>query len=278
MKRAACPPDFLFPLLRTALFLSFFIPVNLPAEAVFYGELNDLKGRVEMSNGASGEYKPASGGMPVQSGDRVKTFNDSSCNLELDDGSLIFVGENTEMSADLLSISADKHSSKFSLFLGRVIANIAKTKNTKMEIHSPTAVAAVRGTEFAVEATAEKTDVGVFSGQIGVKNADENAPVEVLVNPDEETAVARNMAPEKPGYLSEVMKKHRERNIALRERSKLLKERLRRINPEKRDLERRRALERFKKLKVKTGNSRENMKNRGMNPRKKADRARGRRN
>ena len=242
------------------LFANFVCPVHLFANGNFYGEIKDIKGQVEILKEEVKRGKTAVEGMPVQLNDRIKTYANSSCNLEIDDGSIIFIDANTEASVEMLEVTSEKHNSKISLWIGRIIANITKSKKTKMELRAPTAIVAVRGTEFAVETTPDKTEVGVFDGQVGVKNSDEKIPDEVLLNQEEETSVAPHAIPERPKYLSEVMKKNKERNATLRERVKVLKERLRRTTPEKRKIEREQALERFKKLKAKRAEQREELK------------------
>lgn len=217
----------------------------------YSGEIGEVKGTVEILKEGETEWTPVVEEMPVQLKDRLKTSEKSSCNLELDDGSIIYVGENTETSVEFLELTGERHNSKISLWFGKIIANISKSKDTKMEIHSPTAIVAVRGTEFAVEATQEQTDVGVFDGIVGVKSIEDTEAEEVFVKPDEETTVLRGRRPRKPRRLSPAMLKYRKRNIRLRKQVKRLKERLKRLSPEKRAKIRHRALKRFEKIRAK---------------------------
>lgn len=213
----------------------------------FSGEIGEIKGTVEILKVGETEWVPAVSEMPVQLKDRLKTAENSSCNLELDDGSIIFIGGNSEASVENLELTSEKHNSKISLWFGKIIANISKFKNTKMEVHSPTAVVAVRGTEFAVESNAQQTDVGVFDGEVAVKNTEGAEVSEVTVKPDEETSVQKGGRPRTPSRLA-VMQKYLERNQMLKKRVAMLRERLRRVPPAQRAEFRRRALERFKKL------------------------------
>ncbi|MDD5686670.1 MAG: FecR domain-containing protein [Elusimicrobia bacterium] len=213
------------------------------------GEVGEVKGVVEILKNGETEYIPAVEEMPVQLKDRIKTAKNSSCNLELDDGSLIYIGENTEASVDALEIGKEKHNSKISLWLGKIIANIAKLKNTKMEVHSLTSVVAVRGTEFAVEAAADKTDVGVFEGEVAVKSGNDSIKEEVSVKPDEQTTVLKDQNPSRPYKLTEVMERYKERNKVLKGRLEILRERLKKESPERRTKMRQLAMGRFQKMK-----------------------------
>ncbi|HAX61141.1 MAG TPA: hypothetical protein DCX95_01075 [Elusimicrobia bacterium] len=239
------------PLLKL-LFLTFslfnFFTFCYPQD--FSGELAEIKGTVEILKEGETEWVSVVSGMPVQLKDRLKTGNNSSCDMELDDGSIIYIGENTEASVEMLELTADKHSSKISLWFGKILANISKSKNTKMEVHSPTAIVAVRGTEFVVESKGEETDVGVFDGEVGVKNTEGETIEEVTVKPDEETSVRKGVRPRPPSRLI-LMQKNKERNLRIRNRVAQLRERLKRVPPEKRAKARQLAYEKFQKLREK---------------------------
>jgi len=218
----------------------------------FSGELGEVKGKVEILKDGEKDWIPAVEEMPLQLKDRVKTYAESTCNLELDDGSIINVGDNTDILVENLEISSDKHESKFSLFFGKMIANISKMRQTKMNIHTPTSVLAVRGTEFAVEASSEEAKIGVFDGEVAVKSAIESdTEEEVKVKPNEETTVLKDEKPQPPRKLEAVMLKYKERNDNLRQRAQMLRERLKRVPPGKRAVLRKKALDRFQKLKNK---------------------------
>ena len=216
----------------------------------FSGELGEIKGTVEILKIGEEEWTPVVSEMPVQLKDRLKSAENSSCNLELDDGSVIFIGENSEASVEMIELTAESHNSKISLWFGKIIANISKSKNTKMEVHSPTAIVAVRGTEFAVETNKDMTDVGVFDGEVGVKNTEGEIVEEVTVKPNEETSVQKGTRPRPPSRLV-LMQKYKERNLRLKDRVAMLRERLKRLPPEKRVKARQIAYEKFQELREK---------------------------
>lgn len=230
-------------------FLSFYFNISCYSQD-FSGELAEIKGTVEILKAGETEWASAVSEMPVQLKDRLKSAEKSSCNLEFDDGSIIYIGENTEASVEMLELTAQSHNSKISLWFGKIIANISKSKNTKMEVRSPTAIVAVRGTEFAVESKDEGTDVGVFAGEVGVKNTEGEAVEEVTVKSDEETTVGKGARPLPPSRLV-LMQKYKERNLRIRNRVAQLRERLKRLPPEKRAKARQLAFEKFQKLREK---------------------------
>lgn len=217
------------------------------ASSKYYGEIADIKGSVWLIEDT--QLIPLENGMPVRPNDKIKTGKNSSCNIELDDGTFIFVGEKTEFTVESVEITEEKNESKISLWLGKLLASISRRRKTKFNIHTPVSVIAVRGTEFAVEADETKTNVGVFDGEVAVSSID--LPEEVAVKADEETSVLKNGKPSRPVKLQAIMQKNKEKMQKLKGRIQELRERLKRLPPEQRYEARRRALERFQSLKEK---------------------------
>ncbi|MCX5781860.1 MAG: FecR domain-containing protein [Elusimicrobia bacterium] len=248
--------SFLFAIF--CLVAAFTLPVSAQN---FSGEITDIKGTVQVSTSTENSWVNAIEGIPVLPNYRIKTDLKSSCIINLDDGSLIFIDENTSASIDILEITGDHHNSRFSLMMGKILANIEKSKNTKMEIKTPNSIAAVRGTEFAVEVNTVTTNVGVFDGKVAVVNP-EVSPEEVLLNPDEETTVEKGAKPRKPEKLKEVMLRNKERMSSIREKVKALKEKLKRVPPEERTKMRKDAFERFNNIKKERNDLKEKIKDR----------------
>jgi hypothetical protein len=213
------------------------------------GEINDLKGKVEIMKAGDAAWNTAEAGLPVEQGDKLKTGPRSMCDIELDDGSLIHLAANSETQIETLDIKEEEHVSSFQLFFGKIIASVNKLKVTKMQIKTPTSVAAVRGTEFAVEATEKDTEVGVFDGSVAVKGTEVSGEeLEAMIEKDQQTSVAAGQKPLPPGKLGDAMRRNREYMKELRGRVKALREKLKRVPPEERMLVRKRAGERFNKL------------------------------
>lgn len=225
--------------------------VCTPLGAQYSGEFNGITGIVYVEKNGSDEWFPALKGMPVESGDRVRTEAQSSCELAIDDGSYLFVGEKTEATVDHLDAAGDRLETRISLWVGKLIARVEKLRNTKMTVKTPVSVASVRGTEFAVDASADETSVGVFEGQVQVSKAGADEAGDgggILVQPDQQTTVASGQEPAAPRALTAVMQKNRERLAQLRERMRERRDNLKRRPPETMQAERARALERSRRI------------------------------
>ncbi|MDO8733919.1 MAG: FecR family protein [Elusimicrobiota bacterium] len=158
-------------------------------------KINSVSGRVTVNNVA------AIVGQRLNTNDVVKTSAVSNSVIVIN-GHEVTVSEKTE--AQLAEITDD--SSLLKIWLGKIRAKVNKLKaKQKFEIKTPTAICAVRGTEFAVEIMAESvTRLEVYAGIVSAK--EETTGGEVLVNPGEFTTVKSGEAPKEPQKLEESKK------------------------------------------------------------------------
>ncbi len=139
-------------------------------------------------------------GMPLEEGDRVVTAEGGSAEVALDGSSLITVRENSDFKLEKTA----KAESTFFLSVGSMLAKIQKLGTQRLRVRTPTAVAAVRGTEFGVEAAGEQSHVGVFDeGKVEVTGDKGGAP-ELLIS-NQETSVAKGAAPQHAAQLQRFM-------------------------------------------------------------------------
>ena len=128
--------------------------------------------------------------MPLEEGDRVVVSEGGSAEVALDGGSLITVRGNSELTIE----KTEKADSSFFLSFGSLLAKIQKLGQHRLRVRTPTAVAAVRGTEFGVEVDGENSHVGVFDeGKVEV-TGDAGGPPELLIS-NQETSVAKGRVP-----------------------------------------------------------------------------------
>ena len=142
---------------------------------------------------SSGESKPLLKGMELAIGDSVRTGENSTSTLLFADDSILILEESSYITMDSLSLARDETmvDSKVNLSRGSASARVPKpfnsktpsdkqSKNTRtrkpniqrrFEIQTPSAVAAVRGTEFRVSARGEEgAEMAgeVYAGEIRV--------------------------------------------------------------------------------------------------------------
>ena len=135
-------------------------------------------------------------GMPLEEGDRVVVAEGGSAEVALDGGSLITVRENSDFKLEKTA----KGESSFFLQIGSLLAKIQKLGNHRLRVRTPTAVAAVRGTEFGVEVDGDDSHIGVFDeGKVEV-TGDKGGPPELLIS-NQETSVKKGEAPAHTAHL-----------------------------------------------------------------------------
>lgn len=101
--------------------------------------------------------------------DSVKTGADSFCDVKIG-SSIIRIKEKSQVVVSNLLRKGDSESTTLGLDMGKMLCKPKKLlKNESFLVKTPTAVAGVRGTHFAVETDAVKTTrIKVFDGQVKV--------------------------------------------------------------------------------------------------------------
>ncbi|MBI2301169.1 MAG: FecR domain-containing protein [Armatimonadetes bacterium] len=132
------------------------------------------KGGVDVQRSGSHAWRPVTqSGARVKVGDQVRTALDGTVTLKYADGTTLKVGPNSRMTVRKYLFDSGKHAqvSLFRLDLGKVWTRVAHelAGDSRFEIETPTTVAAVHGTIFSVEATADATAVEVESGAVEVQ-------------------------------------------------------------------------------------------------------------
>jgi hypothetical protein len=167
-----------FPLLITLLFAGCQRPKGqpktVPAPAPggrIEARLSYLEGEVSLTRDKT--RLPAELNMALLPGDTVETGKDAQADVVLDDSSTIQLDPESRLGiTELAKDSASgRREVKTNLMSGELKAKIAKlAAKSTFEIESPTAVAAVRGTEFIVAyKEGQPTQVSVLTGKVGVR-------------------------------------------------------------------------------------------------------------
>jgi ferric-dicitrate binding protein FerR (iron transport regulator) len=150
--------------------------------------------------------------MSILVGDKLETSRHSNVTVELTDGSQLILSDASSVVIDRLMISAAD--STIELFKGKLrsIVNMAAGKPAGFEVHTPNAVAAVRGTDFDTVYIEGKpcpgfpqclryTDIGVYKGIVEVRNPTSSKAISVRVAAGYETTVPCELPPASPGPL-----------------------------------------------------------------------------
>jgi ferric-dicitrate binding protein FerR (iron transport regulator) len=146
--------------------------------------------------------------MAVLLADKLETERHSSVTIDLRDGGQLILTEATSLVIDRTVAGAD---STVDLLRGKLrsVVQIAAGRPPQFEVHTPNAVAAVRGTDFETEYIEGKpcpgfpqclryTDVGVYQGTVEVRNPTSVKQYSVRVGAGYETTVPCELPPAAP--------------------------------------------------------------------------------
>jgi len=176
--------------------LALFASACALAEDAVVGSVLAVRGAVFVES--DGSLQPLRANAPIRSGDAIVS-DEGKARIALDDGSIISVGEHARVWIRRYEHKAGKVKAKLALVSGALrllVASVAP--DGSFEVESETAVAAVRGTEWLMEATPEQTAVALMSGTVAVASRDRPETSVVLQSPGEGTDVRRGSPPAPP--------------------------------------------------------------------------------
>ncbi|MEI7481013.1 MAG: FecR family protein [Elusimicrobiota bacterium] len=126
------------------------------------------EGKVEARTGPSSEWIQVKGDTKIAVGAEIRTGKDSTAGVFFPDGSRFMLGNNTLFSVE----ATDKKKAGFQLKLGRLKAAVAGYFSSRFEVRTPSAVCAVRGTEFELDvADNGGTEMNVSEGLVEVNDS-----------------------------------------------------------------------------------------------------------
>ncbi len=177
------------------LLLSFFQPKDHNARIKF------LIGKVDILPSRKTDWEKAKYNMAVASGDRIRTALNARAELQMPDGSVIRIRENTIFDVKEIKTPERHNEDKmsFTLWAGDLWAQFKKVVSDRQtrEIESPSAVVAVRGTTLEINVDQNRaTRVRVFEGRVNVKAKD--VAGEVTLTSNQESTVEQGKPPTPP--------------------------------------------------------------------------------
>ncbi|MBD3343886.1 MAG: hypothetical protein GF401_02345 [Chitinivibrionales bacterium] len=135
--------------------------------------IKSMIGKVEVRSKGAPKWRPGRVGMPVRMGWDIRTYVESSAELQFKSGTIIKVGENSvvTLSKALMDQKAQSNNSSVKVATGKIWANVKKMTNKKstFDFETPTAVASIRGTKLGISVGKGETSIDVYEGLVMVK-------------------------------------------------------------------------------------------------------------
>lgn len=178
--------------------------------------LTFVRGEVDLLKPAEERARPVKKGDALNVGDIIRTKSRSRAQISFIDGSKVNMAQKSRVEIKEFSYNREKKERKSILrtFRGKLRALIPKFflgDNSKFEIETPTAVAAVRGTDFfsIIKKLPLESEVLVVKGKVAVRNLDPAIVGEVLLKAGQSTKVGKGLRPLKPRlFTSKEIKRH----------------------------------------------------------------------
>jgi hypothetical protein len=140
-------------------------------------------------------------GAELYEGDRIRTGAGARLRLAFVDGTVVQLGESTDLVLDWFLHAPDANTQNVLLRVSsgifRVILELVLPR-AAFEVQTATAVASVRGTDWISEATAEATATVALEGQVAIRNIDPTIAGEAVLGPGEGTTVNAGAPPTTP--------------------------------------------------------------------------------
>lgn len=150
------------------LFPLFFFAVQPCRAAATRDILLVPEGRVEARTGSASAWLPVEAKVRILAGAEIRTGKDSKAGVFFPDGSRFMLGN----SSLFLVEDTGKKKAGFQLKLGRLKAAVSGYFTSRFEVRTPSAVCAVRGTEFDMEvADNGGTEMNVSEGLVEVSDS-----------------------------------------------------------------------------------------------------------
>jgi len=170
------------------------------------GEVTALQGQATVQRTGSAQAMPLRVQSPVHRGDTIQTLEASKIKLLLIDGTGLTLGERGTMTLSQLVYAPQRQTHQGVVSIARGIFRAVTRKvlpQTTFEVHTDTAVAAVRGTQWLGEVTPDTTAIVVLDGEVAVVHADASVRGEVVLTPGMGTDVQGKSPPTAPRQWAE---------------------------------------------------------------------------
>jgi hypothetical protein len=167
------------------------------------GRISALQGRATVLRQGVDRPDQLEMDSPLYRADTVQTATASKARLSLDDDTVVTMGELTTLRIVRAGTAQAGAAARVSVATGvaRLVAQHVPGR-AHAEAVTPTAVAAVRGTEWLLDVSGRGTGILVVAGQVVVSNARREIKGTVVLKPGEGTDVAPGKAPTPPATWS----------------------------------------------------------------------------
>lgn len=169
------------------------------------GKVIAVTGSVQASRIASGEREKLDFNSPIFLNDRIHTGEQGQTKILLIDDSILKVSPLSQLDVTEQVAGVAQERTTINLLKGRLRTVIGRKLNldARFEVHTPVAIAGVRGTDFEVwQYSPDDAAIRCYEGLIEVRSSIPGVEGSVLIGPNSFTRVTRGMPPEPPMFIA----------------------------------------------------------------------------
>ena len=146
-----------------------------PSTAGAPARLEVVESNVQLRPASAPAFATVDASTDVAGGSRIRTDDTGSAEIDYSDGSLTRIGPNSQYKVEALQIDGERRQIVGRLEVGRTFHQVSKLSgsDSRFEVHTANAVAAVRGTAFTVNCKVRLVcEFGVTEGVVNVRGSD----------------------------------------------------------------------------------------------------------
>lgn len=187
--------------LVTLITISLILMATLDAQGRgLFGKVTFPLRDVQVQSNSNGDWKSASMNLEVFVNDKIKTAAKSRVEITLNGGGKFRVGENSEVLITKATFAGLQKDYGATVTRGQVwvAAKAAFGEKKNVQVRTPTAVAAIRGTKYRVVAGTKESSVLVYDGKVDVnwaqaversqQGAQAGPPAQIKIGPPTQVA------------------------------------------------------------------------------------------
>ena len=163
------------------------------------GAVDAIEGEVLVVHKGSHNPEMATVGSAIYQRDIIQTMKNARVRIRFEDETLVSLGSDgtLKITEFVYSPEQKKRSGRFSVPKGilRTVMNLF-VPDTKFEVHTSTAVASVRGTDWIMRATPKVTMAVCMEGAVAMSPTDSAPGAEIVLNQGEGTVIPRGGSPD----------------------------------------------------------------------------------
>jgi len=189
----------------------FFLALIFPSVSHGEGEgtFTFVKGRVDLLRVGEKRATAVIVGDKVNPGDIIRTKRGARAKVRFIDGSRLSIVERSRIVVKDFSFEPEmkKRSAIFINLRGKlrsIVSRLFWGKDSRFEVHTPTAVAAARGTDYITVFGSElidsppKTDIFVIEGKVSLRSVEPELPYEIILSEGQTSSVSEKRPPAQP--------------------------------------------------------------------------------